>query len=130
MSCAPNKRISSISTALSSSVCVPPSAGSIPEQRLVVEPIKGTSHLTIFTIIQVEGNKKLNRFPYFLQACPQRSKNFRDVQCGQYNGRDIFINGERATWRSFVRGIKATVGKNFKKLYWAYNGYLTNAALY
>ena len=47
-----------------------------------------------------------------LQACPQGSKNFRDVQCGRYNGRDIFINGERATWMSYVRGIKATVVRN------------------
>lgn len=48
----------------------------------------------------------------FLQACPQGSKNFRDVQCGQYNGRDIFINGERATWMSYVRGINVSVRKN------------------
>ncbi|KAL9987521.1 hypothetical protein ACROYT_G001844 [Oculina patagonica] len=38
------------------------------------------------------------------QPCPQGSANFRDVQCGQYNGRDIFINGGRAKWMSYVRG--------------------------
>ena len=42
---------------------------------------KWASHLAIFTIIQVDGSKKLNRFPQviFLQACPQGSMDFRDV---------------------------------------------------
>lgn len=49
----------------------------------------------------------------FLQPCPQGSANFRDIQCGQYNGRDIFINGDRAKWMSYVRGINdKLLGKN------------------
>ena len=52
----------------------------------------------------------------FLQACPQGSKNFRDVQCGEFNGRDIFINGERATWKSYVRGIKVKPSSVLKLL--------------
>ena len=42
----------------------------------------------------------------FLQACPPGSESFRDVQCGMFNDRDIFINGERAKWMSYIRGIK------------------------
>ena len=49
--------------------------------------------------------KKIHNATLFIpQPCPKESENFRDVQCASYNGRDIFINGERAKWKSYSRG--------------------------
>ncbi|CAH3194078.1 unnamed protein product, partial [Porites evermanni] len=38
------------------------------------------------------------------QACPPGGTSFRDLQCGIYNDRNIFINGHKAKWLSYVRG--------------------------
>ncbi|XP_068740737.1 uncharacterized protein [Montipora capricornis] len=38
------------------------------------------------------------------QACPPGSPSFRDAQCSLFNGREIFVNGQKARWISYVRG--------------------------
>ncbi|KAK2568054.1 Papilin [Acropora cervicornis] len=38
------------------------------------------------------------------QECPPGSASFRDAQCSLFNRRDIFINGQKARWISYMRG--------------------------
>ena len=40
------------------------------------------------------------------QVCPPGSASFRDAQCSLFNRRDIFINGQKARWISYMRGNK------------------------
>ena len=40
------------------------------------------------------------------QECPPGSASFRDAQCSLFNRRDIFINGQKARWISYMRGNK------------------------
>ena len=40
------------------------------------------------------------------QDCPPGSESFRDAQCSLFNRRDIFINGQKARWISYMRGNK------------------------
>ena len=40
------------------------------------------------------------------QECPPGGASFRDAQCSLFNRRDIFINGQKARWISYMRGNK------------------------